>query len=193
MPVNPAKAELRAQLLARRQKISPEQAQKFAVYLEKKGVELAEALRPNAISAYFALPGEAPTQLLLNALFAKGFVTVLPVTGKRGEPLIFRTCSPEVPLIPGKMGIFEPGPDAAEVSPELLFVPLAGFDRQGQRIGYGAGFYDLTLARLRARQKITAIGIAYACQEIEKVPAEAHDEKLDFVLTEAELIQIQPG
>jgi 5-formyltetrahydrofolate cyclo-ligase len=91
------------------------------------------------------------------------------------------------------MGISEPGPDAPELSPELLFVPLAGFDRQGHRIGYGAGFYDLTLAQLRARQKITAVGIAYACQEIEKVPAEAHDEKLDFVLTEAELIEIQPG
>jgi len=62
------------------------------------------------------------------------------------------------------------------------------FDRAGYRIGYGAGYYDMTLAALRAKKKIVAIGLGFASQEVEKVPVEAHDQRLDFIITEAGLV-----
>ncbi|MGH6851558.1 MAG: 5-formyltetrahydrofolate cyclo-ligase [Methylocella sp.] len=87
------------------------------------------------------------------------------------------------------MAIKEPLPDAPEATPDLLFVPLAAFDRAGHRIGYGAGFYDRSLAGLRAKKPVRAVGVAYASQEYEEVPHQEHDEGLDYVLTERELIE----
>jgi 5-formyltetrahydrofolate cyclo-ligase len=86
------------------------------------------------------------------------------------------------------MSIEEPLKGAPEVAPDLLFVPLAAFDRTGNRIGYGAGFYDRTLRQLRAMKPICAVGVGYAAQEAPAIPAEPHDESLDYVLTERELI-----
>lgn len=185
----PLKAELRAQSLARRRLESAEAAAAFAARLAAEGERLAREKRPAVVSAYFALPEEASTLPLLKALSRAGFATALPVTGARGTPLTFRLWRPGEPMAKGKMGIGEPLPEAEEVDPDLLFTPLAAFDRAGNRIGYGAGFYDRSLAKLRGKKSICAIGVAYACQEIPKVPHEAHDERLDFVLTERELIE----
>ena len=86
------------------------------------------------------------------------------------------------------MSIREPLEEAPVVDPDLLFVPLACFDRRGHRIGYGAGFYDLTLARLRATKPVCAAGVAYGVCEIAAVPYESHDQTLDAVVTERETI-----
>src|SRR5664279_1513627 len=91
------------------------------------------------------------------------------------------------PLKAGQWGIFEPTPEAPEVAPDILIVPLACFDRAGHRIGYGAGYYDLTINALRAKKKVIAIGIGFAAQEIPKVPATERDARLDLVLTEREV------
>ncbi len=72
--------------------------------------------------------------------------------------------------------------------PDLLFVPLAAYDRSGNRLGYGAGYYDRTLAKLRAAKAITAVGVAYDIQEMQAIPTDATDEKLDYVLTDHEWI-----
>ena len=82
-------------------------------------------------------------------------------------------------------------PEAPEVAPDILIVPLACFDRAGHRIGYGAGYYDMTIRALRAKKKVIAIGIAFAAQEIPKVPATERDERLDLVLTERETIDFR--
>jgi len=84
----------------------------------------------------------------------------------------------------GALGIPEPSPAAAEVDPDVMLVPLAAFDRAGHRIGYGAGHYDYTFAHLRKSKAVTGIGLAFAIQEIETVPALSHDVALDYVLTE---------
>jgi 5-formyltetrahydrofolate cyclo-ligase len=91
----------------------------------------------------------------------------------------------------GPLGILEPSPEAAEIVPDILLVPLAAFDRSGHRIGYGAGYYDRTLAPLRAARKITALGLGFAAQEIPVVVASAHDARLDLVLTEDEIIDFR--
>ena len=91
-------------------------------------------------------------------------------------------------MVPGKMEIPEPPAEAEIVVPDLLFVPLAAFDRRGHRIGYGAGFYDRTLAALRTEREVATIGLAYAAQEVLFVPNDDHDEPLDMVVTEKDVI-----
>jgi 5-formyltetrahydrofolate cyclo-ligase len=150
-------------------------------------------LRPDVVSAYFPLANEPSTLPLIESLVKAGVRTALPVTGKRGSPLVFRLWRPGEPTVKGKMAIEEPLETAPAVEPDLLFVPLAAFDRSGQRLGYGAGFYDITLARLRAQKPICAVGVAYASQEFPQIPREAHDQKLDYVLTERELIDCRAG
>ncbi len=182
------KAVLRSEALARRRAAQSIDPAAFAAHLAEAGAELVAASRPGIVSAYFALRDEASTLPLLEALSEAGILTALPITGARGTALVFRLWRPGDAVVEGKMGISEPSPAAAEVAPDLLFVPLAAFDRTGHRIGYGAGYYDRTLAALRARKKILAVGVAYASQETARVPHESHDQRLDFVLTEHELI-----
>jgi 5-formyltetrahydrofolate cyclo-ligase len=182
------KAVLRSEALARRRAAQGIDPAAFAAHLAAAGADLVAAFHPGIVSAYFSLRDEASTMPLLEALAEAGTLTALPITGARGTALVFRLWRPGDALVEGKMGISEPSPAAAEVAPDLLFVPLAAFDRTGHRIGYGAGYYDRTLAALRARKKIIAIGVAYAAQETAKIPHEAHDQRLDFMLTEQELI-----
>jgi 5-formyltetrahydrofolate cyclo-ligase len=95
------------------------------------------------------------------------------------------------PLASGQWGIREPTPEAPAVAPDILIVPLAAFDRAGHRIGYGAGYFDMTINALRAKKAITAVGIAFAVQEISSVPATERDARLDLVLTERETIDFR--
>ena len=93
----------------------------------------------------------------------------------------------------GVWGIREPKPEAPEVFPDILIVPLLAFDRRGQRIGYGAGYYDMTIARLRALKTIIALGIAFAVQETGEVPSTPRDAPLDLVLTEQGVVDCRKG
>ncbi|HEY8031079.1 MAG TPA: 5-formyltetrahydrofolate cyclo-ligase [Methylocella sp.] len=182
------KPALRARAMARRGETSIEAAAAYSQHLAIEGLALVLRLRPAIVSAYFPLAGEPSTLPLLEKLGEAGFKTALPITGRWGMPLKFRLWRPGEPTLQGKMAIEEPLPAAPEAAPDLLFVPLAAFDRTGHRIGYGAGFYDRTLAELRAKKPICAVGVAYASQEFPKIPHEEHDESLDYVLTERELI-----
>ena len=103
---------------------------------------------------------------------------------RKGLDVMVAAWSPDDRLLLGPLGILEPSPAAAELVPDIMLVPLAAFDRLGHRIGYGAGHYDYTLAHLRKMKAITAIGLAFAAQEIPAVPALSHDVALDYVLTE---------
>jgi len=118
------------------------------------------------------------------ALDRRGHPIALPVVRGRGQPLVFRRWQPEDTLEARPMGLSEPSPAARELVPEILLVPLLAFDREGYRIGYGAGYYDLTLAALRARGAVLAIGVGYAAQAVERLPRSEEDERLDGVVTE---------
>jgi 5-formyltetrahydrofolate cyclo-ligase len=128
---------------------------------------------------------------LMRKLADAGATLALPAIGGRGKPLIMRAWTFGEPLASGQWGIREPVPEAPEVAPDVLIVPLAAFDRGGHRIGYGAGYYDMTINALRAKKKVTAIGIAFAAQEIPQVPATQRDARLDLVLTERETIDFR--
>ncbi len=128
---------------------------------------------------------------LMRKLADAGAKLALPAIAGRGKPLIMRAWKFGDPFKAGQWGIREPVPEAPEVAPDILIVPLAAFDRVGHRIGYGAGYYDMTINALRAKKKITAIGIAFAAQEIPQVPATERDARLDLVLTEREVIDFR--
>jgi 5-formyltetrahydrofolate cyclo-ligase len=182
------KPAMRAASLAARGAVATDVAADFATRLADMGPTLAREHNATVVSAYWSIGDEILTLPLLEALAAAGFTVALPVTGKIGHPLVFRRWKPGADMAIGRMNIPSPTPDEPVVTPDLLFVPLAAFDRQGHRIGYGAGFYDRSLAALRAEKKVVAIGVGYAVQEVPSVPSEPHDQALDFVLTERELI-----
>ncbi len=144
-------------------------------------------------SVYHPIRGEVDTMPLLAAMAARGITTALPVIGGRRTPLRFVAWAPGDAVASGsRFGIPEPLPGAAAVEPDVVFVPVAAFDRRGHRLGYGAGFYDATLAALRASKAVHAVGIAFSVQEVERVPAEGHDERLDAVITETDVILCGP-
>jgi 5-formyltetrahydrofolate cyclo-ligase len=182
-----SKAELRRDALARRDAIPAaaraEAAERVAAWPFPVPVPAGAC-----VSGFFPLRSEINPVPLMRRLAEAGAKLALPVVIGRGHPLLFRGWTFGVPLGSGVWGIREPLPDAPEVFPDVLIVPLAAFDRTGQRIGYGAGYYDLSLQRLRAKKPVTAIGLAFAEQEIARVPATPRDEKLDLVLTEREVI-----
>ena len=151
-------------------------------------MRLARVWGHRIVSAFYPLRDEPDTLLLLTALADEGFVTALPVVVGRGSPLAFRLWRPGEPTRAGAMSIREPVEDALVVDPDLLFVPLACFDRRGHRIGYGAGYYDRTLSNLRAMKPVHAIGVAYGICEVDAVPYETHDQPLDAIVTEQETI-----
>ena len=128
---------------------------------------------------------------LMRKLADAGAKLALPAIAGRGKPLIMRAWNFGEPLASGQWGIREPMPGAPEVAPDILIVPLAAFDRAGHRIGYGAGYFDMTINALRAKKRVTAVGIAFAIQEISSVPATERDARLDIVLTEREAIDFR--
>ena len=183
LPTERSKQELRAAALAKRDALSDKQRAKSAQALAKRGLPL-EITRGIVVSGYSPIRNEIdPTPLMLK-LAAQGARLALPVINARGKSLTFRAWSPSDRLMLGALGIPEPSPAAAEVDPDVMLVPLAAFDRAGHRIGYGAGHYDYTFAHLRKSKAVTGIGLAFAIQEIETVPALSHDVALDYVLTE---------
>jgi 5-formyltetrahydrofolate cyclo-ligase len=131
------------------------------------------------VSGFWPIGQEIDIRPLLVALLERGHPIVLPVTPKRGNPLTFRLWRPGDVLQPERFGTFRPVGD--EAVPDFLLVPLLAFDRRGHRLGYGAGFYDRTLAGLPGRY---ALGVAYAGQEVPQVPAGPSDMALDAVATD---------
>jgi 5-formyltetrahydrofolate cyclo-ligase len=183
-----SKASLRRDALFRRGRIDPAARRAFSRRLADEGSRLARLWGPRIVSVFHPLRDEPDTLPLLTALAAEGFATALPVVVGRRSSLIFRIWAPGDPTRAGAMSIREPLEEAPVVDPDLLFVPLACFDRRGHRIGYGAGYYDLTLARLRSTKRVHAAGVGYGVGEVAAVPYETHDQSLDAVVTELETI-----
>jgi len=139
------------------------------------------------LSGYMAIRTEIDPLPVMEEAVAYGPVGV-PVIQGRGQPLEFSRWEPGCALKEGPFGAMIPERDDF-FEPEILIVPLVAFDRKGGRLGYGGGFYDRTLQRLRARRATLAIGFAYAAQEARDLPLEATDQPLDMVVTERDVIE----
>jgi len=185
-----AKAELRREAIARRDALPAAARSAAAETIAARPFPIAFA--PGAIiSGFIPLKNEIDPQPLMRKVAAKGAQLALPVVMGRDKPLAMRAWNFGEPLATGIWGIREPKPDAAMLDPDILIVPIVAFDRAGHRIGYGAGYYDLTITLLRARKHVATVGIAFAVQEIPAVPATPRDARLDLVLTEREVIDLR--
>ena len=143
------------------------------------------------IAGYWPIGDEFDPRPALRDAVARGHPVVLPCVVAKAQPLRFRCWRPGLALCREPWGTWAPPPEAAEATPDLLLVPLLAFDRDGGRLGYGGGFYDRTLAALRAaRTGVRALGLAWSAQELPRTPREDHDQRLDGVITESESIEI---
>jgi 5-formyltetrahydrofolate cyclo-ligase len=168
-----------------------ERRESLAAVAGGEAAELAAAALPAAllrqasfVSTYIAMGSEIDPRPLARRFEAAGATLLLPVVVERSGALVFREAGADAPGAIDAAGLPAPGPLAPEHRPRLLIVPLLAFDAQGARIGYGGGYYDRTLAALRASGEVFALGLAFAGQEAPAVPREAHDQKLDAVVTE---------
>jgi 5-formyltetrahydrofolate cyclo-ligase len=186
-PPTDEKARLRREAIARRATLAPAERTAAAQIIAAR--EFPVPITVGAIVAGFSpLKGEIDSIPLMRSLAENGARLALPVVAGRGRPLVMRAWAFGEPLAAGVWGIREPLPKAPSVEPDILIVPLLAFDRQGHRLGYGAGYYDRTINALRSAKAITAVGIAFAMQEIDAVPTTPRDARLDLVLTEREVI-----
>lgn len=149
---------------------------------------------PKTVSVFWSMGAEIDTGPLLDELGAAGHQTALPVVVAKAQPLAFRAWRTGEALADGGFGTSIPVPEAETVTPEILFVPLLTFDRAGYRLGYGGGFYDRTLEKLRREAAggvpPLAVGIAFSAQQVDTVPRGPYDQPLDWVATETGLIRI---
>lgn len=180
------KAALRAEIKARRAGLSPQEldrASRSAAWHALAGLPWRE--RP-LVAVFWPLAGELDTRPLLHALHWLGAMPLLPRMQGRRQPLAFHAWTPELPLHPGPLGVLEPEPGLPALRPDIVLTPLLAFDRQGGRLGYGAGFYDRTFASL-AEEGSHALrcGLALALQEVPAVPETDQDVRLQMIITEA--------
>jgi 5-formyltetrahydrofolate cyclo-ligase len=187
---HPLKAALRRDALARREALPASVRQAAGLAVAERGLPVTVA-PGTVVSGFSPVKSEISPLPLMRRLADAGIALALPVIAGRGQPLTMRAWSFGAPLVPGVWGIREPAADAAELLPDILIVPLLAFDHRGYRLGYGGGYYDRTIARLRAIKPITAIGIAFAAQQIDEVPTTPRDERLDLVLTESRIIDFR--
>lgn len=176
------KAELRRAALARRDALSADHRAAASRAVAETVLAMPALAGARLVGAFWPIRSEIDPRPIAEGLFARGQRVVLPQVTPDG--LVFREWRAGEALVKGGFGLSEPSADLPPLDPDALVVPLAAFDRQGQRIGYGRGYYDGAITRLSALHPVLTIGIAFACQQVDRVPAEPHDRPLDHVVTE---------
>ena len=182
-----AKAQLRAQALARRDGLDSAWRKAASRRISESVLDLPELKNINPVGSYWPIRSEVDPRPIMEAMVARG--QDVAISQILHPKLSFRLWRPGDTLIKGGFGVREPGPDAPEVFPVALLVPLAAFDRLGGRIGYGKGHFDRAIEALSMMHPVLTVGLAFSAQEIAQVPTEPHDRALDIVVTETELIQ----
>jgi 5-formyltetrahydrofolate cyclo-ligase len=190
--------DLRSRMRERRTALPPSERIAAARGVSEQLEALPEYLVDLRVGAYWAVRGELPLSHALPPMFQRGQIVFLPVLGPE-QRLRFAPWLPGQDLAANRYGIPEPEQNAANaVDPhalDLVLVPLLAFDRRGHRLGSGGGWYDRSFAFLQAQTrpaKTALVGIGYAFQEVPMLPVEAHDVRLDFIVTERELIDCNP-
>lgn len=183
----PNKANLRRLALARREALSPEERAEGARRMADNARALLDEIGPAVMAAYIAIRSEADPAPLVALARELGIEVALPAV--EGQCLSFHRWRAGDPLFPGRFGLAEPSADAPRRTPDAILVPLVGFDRTCHRLGYGLGYYDRTIAALRAAGRSPKlIGLAFSVQEVAALPAERHDIALDWIVTELDVI-----
>ena len=188
-PIASAKSDLRKVALARRDALPAAERMAAAEAIAARTFPVA-LTSGTIVSGFMPLNSEISPLPLMRKLAEASAGLALPVVVGRGLPLSMRAYAFGDALLKGVWGIRVPPPEAPEVAPDVLLVPLLAFDRNGNRLGYGAGYYDMTIAALRAKKPVVAVGVAFAAQEVDEVPTTPRDVRLDLVLTEREVITV---
>jgi 5-formyltetrahydrofolate cyclo-ligase len=183
MTMGEEKRAERTRALARRAAAHARHGADAGRRLARHGLSFLDLKSGTVVSGFSAIRDEIDPAGLLARLAEEGNRLALPVIEGKGRPLLFRAWAPGDAMGTAQWGIAEPLPDQPEVYPDVVLVPLLAFDAQGYRLGYGGGFYDRTLARLRARKPVVAVGIGYDELRIDAVPHLDYDQRLDWVLT----------
>lgn len=193
------RAELRKSMRDRRIALSPGERIDAARGVGEQLETLPEFLTDLRIGAYWAVRGELPLSHALPNLFRRGQIVLLPVLAD-GERLRFAPWLPGQDLAANRFGIPEPEQNAANAvdahALDLVLVPLLAFDRRGHRLGSGGGWYDRSFDFLHGATrpaKTVLCGVGYSFQEVPMLPVHAHDVRLDFIVTERELIDCNPA
>ncbi|GGE38985.1 hypothetical protein GCM10007276_15410 [Agaricicola taiwanensis] len=187
----PEKAALRREKRELRAAVPANEAREAAERAAAEAEPWILERSPDCVALYAARGGELDPAPLAARLWAHGIQLALPAVVARDRPLAFRAWRPGGATVSGFAGIMEPTADSAPVMPDVIVVPLLAFDRACHRIGSGAGFYDRTLERLAVKHRVATLGYAFALQEADNMPVEAHDVALDAIATERGLIR--PG
>ncbi|MEM1147845.1 MAG: 5-formyltetrahydrofolate cyclo-ligase [Pseudomonadota bacterium] len=183
-----AKAALRAALKTRRDELAARDPDAGETLAEKFPMKLLDRYGP-IVAAYLPIGSEIDPRPLMTKLAAADAKLALPSVQDDGS-MVYRAYRRGDMLEQRQFGLLEPNPEVPEVSPTLVLTPLLGFDRSGNRIGYGKGHYDRALAKLRERGRVFVCGLAFWGQEVDAVPVEPHDIPLDWVMTERGSIPI---
>ncbi len=186
---NPTKLELRREAQARRLQIHQAIGTAAGQQFRDLGLRMLSEWPGGPISGYWPIRSEPDLRPLLYVLAATGREIALPIVVAPDQSLRFHAWQPGADLVAGPLGTVTPHPDSPACEPEIMLVPLLAFDRQRRRLGYGGGFYDRTIAELRAAGRpLLTIGIGYAGLEIAEVPTDPWDQALDAILTEEGLV-----
>jgi 5-formyltetrahydrofolate cyclo-ligase len=182
MTMGEEKRAERTRALARRAAAHARHGADAGMQLARHGLSFLNLKSGTVVSGFSAIRDEIDPARLLARLAEEGHRLALPVMEGKGRPLLFRAWAPGDAMGTAHWGIAEPLPDQPEVYPDVVLVPLLAFDAHGYRLGYGGGFYDRTLARLRGRKPVIAVGIGYDELKIDAVPHLDYDQPLDWVL-----------
>jgi 5-formyltetrahydrofolate cyclo-ligase len=186
-----AKAALRADAMARRNAMSADARASGAAVIVTGAISLLAPLRPGVVAAYRAIRTEVVPDPVVEWAVERGIAVVLPAVVD-ATTMVFRRYRPGDELVAGGLGTFAPSPSAPVIDPDVIVLPMVGFDRTGVRLGHGAGFYDRAVWALRARGvSPKLIGLAFAAQELAAIPAASHDISMDWIVTERETIDFR--
>lgn len=179
------KKDLREKLFKNREILFKKDDGMAARYVASQIIMLPELDTFKIISGYYTMKGELDCLVILKALNAAFYKIALPSLVKKDHPLDFHEWDLKTDLIKGPFGTKEVEEKEKSIIPEVLIVPLLGFDLEGYRLGYGGGYYDRTIELLKKNNpKLVTIGVAYDGQKIDVLPRENHDQKLSMVVTE---------
>jgi 5-formyltetrahydrofolate cyclo-ligase len=185
------KARLRKEALARRDALSALFRAEASRAASERLLALPELRDLQPVGGFWPIRSEIDVRPAMEEFHRRGQAVCLPVLAR--PAMIFRTWRPGDAMVRVGFGLSEPLLEAEEVFPRALVVPLAAFDREGGRLGYGKGHFDTAIIVLGRRHPVLTIGVAFSGQEIAKVPLEAHDRRMDLIVTETELIRTLPS
>lgn len=178
------KRQLRREAMARRTDARAKTGPLAGYLVATQFLENITISEAAVIAGYWPINDEITPVPLMKRLHQDGFNVALPAVVERDARLQFRGWEPDLELEPGPFGTLHPPATIGDAPPSVVLVPLLAFDSEGNRLGYGAGYYDRTLATLRDQREVLAVGYSFEAQRIDTLRCHDGDQKLDWVVTE---------